>query len=156
MPLHSQQLACNDSAPRMARAWVRLILARTRTPDGYARDGLAHDMVLCASELVTSSLIANSTTMTLSLSADPGRFRLSLLDDRPILSENDARMHVQSMGFRLIQTSSDACGIAYTDLGRELWALFRESESGDRPLLDVLITDGQPPPRPTTGPRRRP
>ena len=23
-------------------------------------------------------------------------------------------------------------------------------------LLDVLITDGQPPPRPTTGPRRRP
>lgn len=128
MPLHSQQLTCDDHAPRLARAWVRLMLLRTRPPDGFSRDGIVHDIVLCASELVTSSLIAHSTTMTLSLSAEPGRFRLSLLDDSPILTENDARLHVQGMGFRSIEASSDACGIAPTDLGRELWALFRESE----------------------------
>ena len=134
MPQHSHQLICDDSAPRLARAWVRLMLLRVRPPDGFSRGGIVQDVVLCASELVTSSMIANSTAMTLRLSTEPGLFRLSLLDDSPILTNSgDSRLHVQSMSFRLIEASSDASGISPASPGRELWALFREDEPAETP-----------------------
>ena len=137
----SRLLPCDHSAPRLARAWVHRNLAGVSPPDGFWRDDIVHDMVLCASELVTNSLIANSTVMTMRLLVEPGLFRLSLVDDGPVLTDSeDPRLHAQAMGFWLIEASSESSGITLAGLERELWALFRASESGAEVLTPIPAT----------------
>lgn len=123
MPMHSQALSCDDSAPRRARAWV----AELMRANGHADDETTiHDLVLCASELVTSALIAHSTTMTVQLVIEDATVRLSLLDDG-VMPDNrdDPALRVQWMGFRLVDAVADRWGIDATASGRELWAELR-------------------------------
>lgn len=122
MPIYSQALSCDDSAPRRARAWVAELLHS----DGTWDDDLLHDVVLCASELVTSALIARSSTMTVRLLIDGPLVRLSLLDDGVMPDDrDDAALRVQWMGFRLVAAVADRWGIDATETGRELWAELR-------------------------------
>jgi len=133
MRSYSQALACDHRAPRLARAWVAGILQEVTAPDGFWRDDIVHDVVLCASELVTNSLIINSTAMTVRLLIEPGVFRLSLVDDGPILSDSgDSRLRAQAMGFRLIEACSESSGITPAGLDREQWVLFRAGKRTDR------------------------
>lgn len=120
--MHSQALSCDDSAPRRARAWV----AELMRSDGQWEEDILHDVVLCASELVTSALIAHSTTMTVRLFVDDEVVRLSLLDDGVMLDDrDDPALRVQWMGFRLVDAVADRWGIDATETGRELWAELR-------------------------------
>ena len=129
MPLHVQQLASGVGAPRMARAWVKDVLRTVSSPDRFSPNGIVDDLMLCASELVTLSLIAHSTAITLRMLVDPGVIRLSLLDDCAILTDSDdAAFHAQSMGLQVIEASSDSFGITASGQGRELWAQFRARE----------------------------
>lgn len=100
-----------------------------RSPDGFSRDGLSFDLVLCASELVNLSLLANSTAMTVWLLVEPGVFRLSLIDDCPILTDReDPAFHAQAMGLLMIKATADSFGIDASGLGRELWTRFEPGE----------------------------
>jgi len=139
MPLHLQELSCDHSAPRLARAWVRLVLEDVEPSNGPWPGDVVPDVVMCASELVTTSLIASSTAMTLRLSAEPDLVRLSLVDDSPILTNtgDDSRLHVQNLSFRLIEAYSSACGINPEGHGRELWALFRKREPTTVDPIDI-------------------
>lgn len=122
MPIYSQALSCDDSAPRRARAWV----AELMHSDGRWDDDVLHDVVLCASELVTSALIARSSTMTLRLFIDDQVVRLSLVDDGEMPDDrDDAALRVQWMGFRLVAAVADRWGIDTTETGRALWAELR-------------------------------
>ena len=125
MPLHSQRLLCDKNASRLARAWVRELSHGVGSPDSLWRDGIVHDLVLCASELVNLSLIAHSTAIGLRLLVEPDVFRLSLVDDCPILTESaDPAFHAQSMCLRVIEACSESFGIAEAAPGRELWVRF--------------------------------
>lgn len=138
MPVYTQQFACDDHAPRLARGWAADIVRGVTPPDGFWLHDLVHDVVLCASELVTNSLINNSTAMTVRISVEPGVLRLSLVDDCPILSDRrDSRFHAQGMGLRLIQAASASSGITPLGVGREQWVLFRAGMADDcaRPSL---------------------
>lgn len=122
MPIYSQRLSCDDSAPRRARAWVADLLQST----GTCNDDVLHDIVLCASELVTAALIAHSTTMTVRLFIDDQVVRLSLFDDGVMPDDrDDPALRVQWMGFRLVEAVADRWGIEATGTGRELWAELR-------------------------------
>lgn len=84
------------------------------------------DAVLCTSELVTDSLIANSTTVDLRLLVEPDFFRLSVIDDCRVVSDRyDPGFRAQLIGFRLVDALADDWGIEPTTNGRELWAVFR-------------------------------
>lgn len=129
MPLYIQQLTSGVGAPRMARAWVKDVLQTVSSPDRRWPDGIVHDIVLCASELVTLSLIAQSTAFTMRLLVDPGVIRLSLRDDCAILTDSDdSAFHAQSMGLQVIEGCSDSFGFTASGPGRELWAQFRAGE----------------------------
>ena len=133
MPLHSQQLPCDKNASRLARAWVRELSHGVESPDSLWRDGIVHDLVLCASELVNLSLIAHSTAIGLRLLVEPDVFRLSLVDDCPILTDSaDPAFHAQSMCLRVIEARSDRFGIVEAARGRELWVRFHRGEPGSR------------------------
>ncbi|HET6877485.1 MAG TPA: ATP-binding protein [Jatrophihabitans sp.] len=121
MPLHSRALSCDDSAPRRARAWV----AELMRASGRWGDDTVHDAILCASELVTSALVAHSTTMVVRLLIDDAGLRLSLVDDGELPDDqDDPAQRVQWMGFRLVDAVADRWGIDATSSGRELWVEF--------------------------------
>lgn len=131
MPTHRHHLACNDSAPRLARAWVTEHLHDLVTADTRWRANITADAVLCVSELVTASLIANSTAMTLHIDTGPDAFRLSLVDDCPVTTdEGDARLRAQLIGFRVIDALADGWGIKPAPGGREVWTEFRSKGPG--------------------------
>lgn len=116
------KLAGGTGAPRRARAWVRETLPTiTATHAGITPPVLA-DAALCVSELVTASLLARSTTMTLQLAWDHDVVRLSLFDDCVATDdEQEAITHAQQLGFRMIDAIVVRWGIDITDTGRELW-----------------------------------
>ena len=125
MPTHRHHLACNDSAPRLARAWVTEHLHDLVTADTRWRANITADAVLCVSELVTDSLIASSTALSLCLAIEPDWFRLSVLDDGPIITDElDPTLRAQQIGFKLIDAIADHWGIDPAPPGRELWAVF--------------------------------
>lgn len=131
MPYRTQQLSSDNAAPRRARAWVAAVLAEFLTSDDGWPDHMLTDAVLCVSELVTASLIANSTAMTLHIDTGPDAFRLSLVDDCPVTTdEGDARLRAQLIGFRVIDALADGWGIKPAPGGREVWTEFRSKGPG--------------------------
>jgi len=132
---HDAHLRCDDSAPRRARHWVAEILEMQPAQDPPWRLCLADDLVLCASELVSASLLASCTMISLQLTADPGYLRMSLVDDCRISSdENDPVMHAQRFALELIGRISDGSGMRRVPGGREVWAVFLEGTTADLPV----------------------
>lgn len=141
MHVHSLQLTAGVGAPRMARAWVNDVLRTIGSPDRPWPDDAVYDLVLCASELVTLSLISRSAAMTLRLQVDCGVIRLSLIDDCPILTDSqDSAFHAQTLGLQVIEGCSQTSGVTTAGRCRELWAQFGavEADAAARAELDYL------------------
>jgi hypothetical protein len=120
----TRQLVSQVGAARLARAWVREVLPDMIAADGTPDSPFLADVTLCASELVTASLVAQSTTMTLRLWRDGDSVRLSLTDDGiAVDDEEDAAAHAQQLGFRMIDAIVERWGIDAVDGGRELWVV---------------------------------
>lgn len=118
-------LAGGTGAPRRARAWVRETLPTIVTAQHDLAPSVIADAALCVSELVTASLLAQSTTMTLRLLRDQRSVRLSLFDDCVTADEQDSVARAQLLGFRMIDAIVDRWGIDVSDCGRELWVALR-------------------------------
>ena len=115
-------------APRRARAWAARVLSAVVPPDGVRRANLAEDVMLCVSELVTDTLLANSSRATVRLRVAPGIVRLSVTDDAPRLADSqDPVLYAQLIGWGMVRALSQACGIENYDTGRELWVIFRDT-----------------------------
>jgi anti-sigma regulatory factor (Ser/Thr protein kinase) len=82
MPTTSCRTECDPTAPLRVRAWARqeLDAAEIGAP---ISDPLAEDVILCISELVTNALQASCDEVTVDLTIDPGRVRVSVIDDGP-------------------------------------------------------------------------
>src|SRR5689334_15776558 len=118
-------LAGGTGAPRRARAWVRETLPTIVTVRHDLAPSVLADAALCVSELVTASLLAQSTTMTLRLLVDHEAVRLSLFDDCVTADQPESVTHAQQLGFRMIDAIVDQWGIDASDGGRELWVALR-------------------------------
>jgi hypothetical protein len=118
-------LAGGTGAPRRARAWVRETLPTIVTVKHDLAPSVLADAALCVSELVTASLLAQSTTMTLRLLRDQQAVRLSLFDDCVTADQPESVAHAQQLGFRMIDAIVDRWGIDTSDGGRELWVALR-------------------------------
>lgn len=128
MSVHSQILVVGQGAPRLARAWAARVLSAVVPPDGVRRENVAEDVMLCVSELVTDTLLANSSRATVRLRVDPGIVRLSVTDDAPRLADSrDPVLYAQLIGWGMVRALSQACGIENYDTGRELWVVFRDT-----------------------------
>ena len=124
------QLASDVGAARRARAWVRDVLPGIIAMNGGSDSPVMADAVLCVSELVNASLVAQSTTMMLRLTRDQHTVRLSLFDDgSAVVDEQDSAAHAQQLGFRMIDAIVERWGIDATADGRELWVAL--STDGD-------------------------
>ena len=88
MSLHSRVLVVGNGAPRRARIWAATVMREVVPPDGVGRENIAEDVLLCMSELVTDTLLANSRSATLRLRIGPGIIRLSVTDDAPRLANS--------------------------------------------------------------------
>lgn len=123
-------LPSDTSAPSTARRWVASQLASTNlVPAGSNRvgdfDGRSElfDVLLCTSELVNVSLLADSTTMTLRLRVQDRTVRISLLDDCSYVSDaHDGRTHAQLFALRIFDSVADDWGIdPVPGGGRTIW-----------------------------------
>jgi hypothetical protein len=120
----TRQLVSQVGAARLARAWVREVLPDMIAVDGAPDSPFLADVTLCASELVTASLVAQSTTMTLRMWRDGNSVRLSLTDDgMAVDDEQGPAAHAQQLGFRMIDAIVEHWGIDAVDGGRELWVV---------------------------------
>jgi hypothetical protein len=120
----TETLDANNSAPRRARAWVgeRLDAVLERVPHPEVRA----DIVLCASELVTSAILAGCTVLALRMQFADHRVRVSLSDDTaPPTDRRSSEFLVQWQGYRVVEALSDKWGITAVGTGREAWAEFR-------------------------------
>jgi hypothetical protein len=117
------QLPIDSTAPGAARRWVASHLAPTGLfPEGSHVRGKLFDVLICTSELVNASLIANSTTMSMTLRVRDQTVRVSLRDDRIHPTEpQDLRMHAQLFVLGIFDTMTDAWGINPAPHGRMLW-----------------------------------
>ncbi|HEY2296164.1 MAG TPA: ATP-binding protein [Jatrophihabitans sp.] len=92
--------------------------------DGAPDSPFLADVTLCASELVTASLVAQSRTMTLRLWREENTVRLSLTDDGIAVDDEEGpAAHAQQLGFRMIDAIVERWGIDAVDGGRELWVV---------------------------------
>jgi hypothetical protein len=133
MSLHSQVLVVGQGAPRVARVWAATVLRAVVPPDGVRRKNVAEDVMLCISELVTDTLLANSKSATVRLRVGPGIIRLSVTDDAPRLADSqDPVLYAQLIGWGMVRALSQGCGIENYDTGRELWVIFRDTSSMPR------------------------
>jgi hypothetical protein len=121
----TRHLVSQVGAARLARAWVREVLPGMITIDAGAASPFVTDVTLCASELVTASLVAQSTTMTLRLWREGDSVRLSLTDDGiAVEDEEGSAAHAQQLGFRMIDAIVERWGIEHVaGGGRELWVV---------------------------------
>ena len=117
------QLPTGSTAAGTARRWIRSQLAPTGLfPDRWQDGGKLSDVLICTSELVNASVIANSTTMALQLRVRNHIVRVSLLDDCAATSEpQEARTHLQLLVLRIFDTVTEAWGIDPSPSGRTLW-----------------------------------
>jgi hypothetical protein len=117
-----------QGAPRLARAWAARVLSAVVPPEGVRRANVAEDVMLCVSELVTDTLLANSSRATVRLRVAPGIVRLSVTDDaRRLADSQDPVLYAQLIGWGMVRALSQACGIENYDTGRELWVIFRDT-----------------------------
>jgi hypothetical protein len=123
-------LPSDTSAPSAARRWVARQLATTNLfppgPDDVgecAGRSELFDVLLCTSELVNVSLIAESTMMTLRLRVQDRRVRIALLDDCGHVSDaHDGRTHAQLFALRIFDSLADDWGIdPVAGGGRTIW-----------------------------------
>lgn len=125
-----RMLPADTSAPSTARRWVARQLASTSLfppgPDDVgecAGRSELFDVLLCTSELVNVSLIAESTMMTLRLRVQDRTVRISLLDDCSHVSDaHDGRAHAQLFALRIFDSLADDWGIdPVAGGGRTIW-----------------------------------
>jgi hypothetical protein len=91
-------------------------------PDGWEDGGGLFDVLICTSELVNASLLANSTTMDLRLLVRDQIVRVSLLDDCGVPAAwLDNLTHAQTFVLRLLDSVTNEWGIDPDPAGRVLW-----------------------------------
>ena len=127
MASNSQVLVLDKGAPRRARAWTASVLCVVVPPDGVRRENIVEDVMLCISELVTDALLANSQSATIGLQIGPGIVRLSLTDAAILPASRQPGLNAQLMGWGMVRSLSQECGIDNYNTRRELWAVFRDA-----------------------------
>lgn len=133
--VHDAYLRCDDSAPRRARSWVAEILQMRPAHEPPPRLFLGDDLALCVSELVSASLLASCSTISLRLSVERDHVRVSLVDDCRISGDaHDPLMHAQRFALEIIERISDGSGMRPVPGGREVWAIFLDGTTANLPV----------------------
>lgn len=121
------RLPASDAAPSIARRWLIDQLGPTGLFGGaWHQGGQLFDVLVCTSELVNVSPMANSTTMGARLHLHGTTVRVSLLDDGSgtVADSKGERGHAQALALRIFNTVADEWGIEPAPGGRTLWFEF--------------------------------
>jgi two-component sensor histidine kinase len=117
-------LTCDTASPRTARDFCRSALAATATPQVSPGDDVGSVVALIASELVTNSLRAGSTAVTLDVDVRSDRVRVSVHDDAPgapaVQDAGPAADH--GRGLKIVAALATSWSVDENAPGKTVWA----------------------------------
>ena len=114
---------CAAGSPAAARHFCTDALSGTLDPHGALPDLLA-DTAIVASELVTNSLAAGCTEISLVLTLHRDHLRLSVHDDAPGTPRliHAGPRDLSGRGLAITAALSRAWGVEPTGIGKDVWA----------------------------------
>lgn len=101
---------------------------------GRGPEHLFDDLVLCVSELVTTAVEANSSSIVLSLDSTADAVRLSMVDHSPdAVAATRMQQHTNDHRARIIDAVATRWGVdSVPDDGGEIWVEFALAAPGRR------------------------
>lgn len=119
----SHTLICDPTAPHQARTWAQRQLASAPAAASIP-PGLADDVLLCISELVTNALQARCDHATLDLAISSGRVRIVVTDNGRgwPTPQHPGPNDPSGRGLMIISALAQRWGVEPSDASKTVWA----------------------------------
>jgi len=109
------RLAERNTSAALARQFTRTTLTTWRTRGSH------DDIVLVVSELVTNALLHGYGTPVVRLLDEPGRIRIEVCDDSPLLPVSHTVTRTSGLGLRVVEQLATAWGASRRGRGKVVW-----------------------------------